>query len=59
MSEEERKIITENLPDGFSWEDVTYTKIGSFSQLLFKGELMGYILHDNGNEWKQKGLWKG
>lgn len=58
MTEAERKIIIENLPEGFSWNDVSYTRLGSFSQLLFKGELVGYILHKEVPEWKGKGARK-
>lgn len=54
MTEAELIIIIEILPEGFSWDDVSYTRLGSFSQLLFKGELLGYILHREVPEWKPK-----
>lgn len=58
MTKEEIKIIAEKLPENFKWEDVDYTPMGNFSQLLYKKELVGYITHDNGPEWKPAGMKK-
>lgn len=54
MTTEEIKIIADNLPEDFKWEDVDYTPMGNFSQLLFKKELIGYIIHDDGHTWHPK-----
>lgn len=59
MTDAERTIIENHLPENFQWENVTYTLMGNFSQLLYNGQLVGYIMNEEGTlVFKRKGLKK-
>lgn len=58
MDPEIKAFILENLP-GAQWEDITYTPMGNFAQVLYKGKLAGYVMLESPLVFKPKGLWKG
>ena len=47
------------LGDYFDNDKLEYIEIGSFAQLLFEGELVGYIMLGENPTFKPKGKWKG
>lgn len=61
--DEQGGLINEILKERFGIFDeakITYTQMGSFGQLLYDGELIGYFMQDeeNGHYFKDRGQWK-
>jgi hypothetical protein len=59
MTDAEKKLISEQLPENINWKDVKCTPMGNFSQVLYQDLLVGYIMYrDNEPYFKGKGLRK-
>ncbi|WP_157730816.1 hypothetical protein [Arenibacter algicola] len=45
MTDAEKKLITEQLPENFDWQQVKCTPMGNFSKVLYQDQLIGYIMY--------------